>query len=114
MLIGDADYINWRENMLDIANAVIGAIPNAAVGAVAAGLFRNVTGWAQEALKDNTIDGYELRRLGNTIVKYFVGVTGLTLLTVGAGTPVEPAAVAGGVLGLDIVASYLNKRKLKK
>ncbi len=89
--------------MFEITADLVSNIPIAVIAAVSAGLLRSVAGWLENSLKDGKIDGYELKQLGGTVVKYFASVSILAL-----GLPIDQA-VAGAFV-LDVGTSALKPK----
>lgn len=87
--------------MVDIINTLSGNVPMALIIAIVIGLFRNILGWAENALQDGQITPYEWKMLGTTIVKYFSYVMVLMV-----GLPLDQAIVAA--FALDAVKSSIN------
>lgn len=92
---------------MDIVGSMSANIPMAVVAAIVIGLFRNILGWLENALKDGKIDEYEWKQLFRTVTKYFTYVMILMV-----GLPVDQAITAA--FGLDILKSSLEKIAVKQ
>lgn len=72
--------------------------------AVGFGLVRNIFGWLENSLRDGKIQKYEWKKLGKTMVEYFIGIYFLS-----QGMPI-PTAIAG-TFGLDFVEHLIKISK---
>ncbi len=88
--------------MFEAAYSMLGNIPEAAIMAIVVGILRNFTGWLENAYKDGKLEGYEIKQLLGTTVKYFASIMLLML-----GLPIEQA-VAGSFV-LDAGTSAIRK-----
>ena len=70
------------------------------------GLLRSVLGWAKHSLKDGIIDDFELRQLGETIIR--VGLIGLVIAYFpGINISFFEASIVA--LGSDLLFSMISK-----
>ena len=83
--------------------------------ALAVPILRSVGGWATLALKDNKISNFELKKLGETILK--TGIYG-TLIFLGAdgfGVELAPIAAGASAVVLDmILTAFKENRNITK
>ncbi len=90
--------------MFEITAEMINNVPIVVIAALSAGLLRSVAGWLENSLADGVITEFEVKQLGETVVKYFASVSLLAL-----GLPVEQA-VAGAFV-LDVGKSAVKSIK---
>jgi len=65
--------------MLEILIPIATNIPSAVAMAVGAGMIRNLGGFLENALSDGKLDSYEIKKLGGTVLRYFVYILLLSL-----------------------------------
>ncbi len=74
-------------------------------------VLRSVVGWAENALKDSKVTSFELRQLGETVLRVgfmgFAAYFGLNEL----GLDVSALGAAGSVVVLDFILSAIKKKK---
>ncbi len=77
-------------------------VSNPMVQAVIVGGVRSVLGWAENAFRDGKVSAYELKQLGETIVRILPQALGLTAL-------VGPAGIVGAMVTDYLLVKYLKK-----
>lgn len=73
----------------------------ATILAIIAGLVRNVSGWAENALKDGVIESYEWRQLAGTLAMY-IGT--INVMSIG----LDPTMATTVAIILDMVKGSLK------
>jgi len=72
---------------------------------------RSIGGWATKALQDGKINKFEIRKLGETVLKTGIYGTMIYLGAEGFGIPLEPIAAGASAVVLDLVISAVKENK---
>ena len=94
--------------MLDVlgttVTSIFGSVDKALAYAIVAGLVRNLAGYGDHMFADGKLDAYEVKKLGQTILLYFVGIFMLS-----QGMEMNQALV--GTFGIDTIKHLFPKKK---